>query len=60
MDKCTSGVCLFADMINMFGKVELRIDDHAYLSGTLSRDTFTLEVPVVIQLMAEICIIPRY
>jgi len=31
MDKFTSGVCLFADMIkiNMFVEVELRIDDHA-------------------------------
>jgi len=32
MDKCTSGVCHFADrpIINRFVEVEIRIDDHAY------------------------------
>jgi len=32
MDKCTSGVCHFADrpIINRFVEVEIRIDDHDY------------------------------
>ena len=40
MDKCTSGVCLFADVINMFIEVKLGVNTHTHthpFNGPLSR-----------------------